>query len=521
MRDKTFGVNPMRGLFGTLLLTILISGCATNPVTGKSELTFVSESEEISIGSRQYLPAQQSQGGTYDVDPELTRYVTEVGKRLATVSDRALPYEFVVINDSTPNAWALPGGKIPINRGLLMQLENEAELAAVLGHEIVHAAARHGARAMERAMLLQGAVMLTALGSKDSEYSNYIVGGASIGAQLISQRYGRQAELEADRYGMEYMAQAGYDPNAAVSLQEKFVALKDGQSPHWLEGLFASHPPSAERVQKNTEKSQEIRALQHKDWEVGQARYDHQLAYLESKKEAYQSFDQANTLLADKEIAVALNRIERAIRLESAEPRFLGLKADVLFQQKKYSNAISQYSDALKHDDAYYEYYLGRGLSHSKLGNRSKAKTDLEKSNSLLPTALATNELGNLALNEGDRASAKQYFGEVARTSGSLSEAARQSFVRLDLSDNPASYFRVQSQLREGQFFSAITNNSGLRVKSAVVQFNARINGEIRQASRRTGPLANGQTAGLYPGWALSETDLVDGINVRVLSVTL
>ena len=84
------------------------------------------------------------------IDPELTKYVNEVGQRLAAVSDRKLPYEFVVINNSVPNAWALPGGKIAVHRGLLIELNSEAELAAVLGHEIVHAAARHGAKGMER-----------------------------------------------------------------------------------------------------------------------------------------------------------------------------------------------------------------------------------------------------------------------------------------------------------------------------------------------------------------------------------
>ena len=107
------------------VLTGLVTGCATNPVTGKSELTFVSRDKEISIGRQQYLPAQQSQGGLYRVDSELTQYVSDVGNRLAAVSDNPLPYEFVVLNDSTPNAWALPGGKIAINRGLLAQLTNE------------------------------------------------------------------------------------------------------------------------------------------------------------------------------------------------------------------------------------------------------------------------------------------------------------------------------------------------------------------------------------------------------------
>ncbi|MDZ7684041.1 MAG: M48 family metallopeptidase [Gammaproteobacteria bacterium] len=188
-------------------------------------------------------------------DPDVGNYVQEIGNKLAGVSDRDLPYEFVVINDSTPNAWALPGGKIAINRGLLTKLDSEAELAAVLGHEVVHAAARHGAQAMQRGMLLQGALLAATIGatSSDSEYANYIVGGAQLGAQLISQRYSRDAELEADYYGMQYMKRAGYNPEAAVSLQETFVELSKDRKTNWLQGLFASHPPSTARVEANRE----------------------------------------------------------------------------------------------------------------------------------------------------------------------------------------------------------------------------------------------------------------------------
>lgn len=107
------------------------------------------------MGAEQYIPTQQTQGGRFYVDPELTLYVQQVGQKLARVSDRPdLPFEFVVLNSSVPNAWALPGGKIAVNRGLLVLLEDEAELAAVLGHEIVHAAARHSAAAMSQQTLL-------------------------------------------------------------------------------------------------------------------------------------------------------------------------------------------------------------------------------------------------------------------------------------------------------------------------------------------------------------------------------
>ena len=136
-----------------------VSGCAVNPVTGKKELALYSTEDEIAIGREHYFTAQQSSGGLYKVDTALTGYVARVGRRIAAVSDRPLPYEFVVLNDSSPNAWALPGGKIGINRGLLVELDNEAELAAVLGHEIVHAAARHGAHAKGLHLIMEGAML--------------------------------------------------------------------------------------------------------------------------------------------------------------------------------------------------------------------------------------------------------------------------------------------------------------------------------------------------------------------------
>jgi predicted Zn-dependent protease len=112
MRRFTFG------LIGALLLPLLMS-CTVNPVTGEKELALIGEQQELAIGSKNYGPYRQAQGGDYVADPELVAYVQKVGARLAAVADRKLPYEFRVVNDDSPNAWALPGGKIAVNRGLL------------------------------------------------------------------------------------------------------------------------------------------------------------------------------------------------------------------------------------------------------------------------------------------------------------------------------------------------------------------------------------------------------------------
>ena len=215
-----FQKNLATGLL--LLASTALASCAVNPVTGRNELSLVSEAQERAIGAEQYGPSRQSQGGDFNVDEALTNYVNAVGQRIAAVSDRDLDYEFVVLNNSVPNAWALPGGKIAVNRGLLTELNSEAELAAVLGHEVVHAAARHGAQAITRGTVLQSALVVGAIAARDNDYADYIVGAGQLGAQLITQRYGREAEREADLLVKETMV--GYLQSEAPRMAAQLVA---------------------------------------------------------------------------------------------------------------------------------------------------------------------------------------------------------------------------------------------------------------------------------------------------------
>ena len=252
-------MNSFARLLVLAFLSIFVAACSVNPVTGKSEFSLVSPDKEISIGQKQYQPSQQSQGGRYYIDPNIQFYVSSVGKKLAAVSDRPnLPYEFVVLNNSVPNAWALPGGKIAINRGLLLHLNSEAELAAVLAHEIVHAAARHSAQQITRGTLLGAGSQALGIMLKDTNYAQAAGLATQLGGAAFMARYGRSAELESDAYGMQYMARAGYDPYGAVKLQETFVKLSKGKTPGFLEGLFASHPPSQERVDANRKLAQTL-----------------------------------------------------------------------------------------------------------------------------------------------------------------------------------------------------------------------------------------------------------------------
>jgi len=471
-----------RYLLLPILVAVLVSGCATNPVTGKSELSFVSEKQELAIGAQQYSPARQSQGGDYSVDPELAAYVSQVGLRLASVSDRKLPYEFKVLNNSVPNAWALPGGKISINRGLLTALKSESELAAVLGHEIVHAAARHGAQQMSKGMLLQTAVIGTVIATQGSDYADLAQMGAGIGAQLISQKYGRDAERESDYYGMQYMVRAGYDPQGAVELQKTFVKLSEGKQQDWLSGMFASHPPSQERVRNNME----LLASLPKGGEQGVERYRAKTAHLMKTKPAYDAFDKGRARLAEGNVTSAIRLAKQAIVLESKEAHFYGLMGDIEQKRGRLKPASQQYDKAIRLNPNFFYYYLQRGMVGERLNLNQQAQSDLERSVKLLPTANAYNSLGNLARKAGRLSDAKAYYAKVAGSGGDLGKQAYGSLVDLDLKDNPGKYIQARvGQDAQGRVLAQISNPTPRNIGSLVlaVQFND-TNGQPLQLNR-------------------------------------
>lgn len=484
---------------------LLVTGCAVNPVTGDRDLMLVSESQELQMGKQAYFVSQQAEGGEYDIDPELTRYVQQVGQRLAAVSDRKLPYEFVVLNNSVPNAWALPGGKIAINRGLLTELNSEAELAAVLGHEIVHAAARHSAQQMSRGMLSQALVLATAVVASDSDYGGLAVGGASIGAQLINSRYGREAELEADQYGMEYMARAGYDPQGAVDLQETFVRLNESRRTDWLSGLFASHPPSPERVAANRATASRL----PQTGELGADAYKLRLQKTKDLEPAYAAYDEGRELLSKGEQKKALSLANEALQVLPQEAHFHALHGDVRLTERNYQSAVQDYTRALERRDDFFYYYLQRGLAKKELGDRSGAVSDLERSRQLMPTAPAEYALGNLAEQRGDLDAAIAHYKVVAKAGGDYGKAAMNNLVKLELPRNPASYFAQKCGAdSRGNLIVQVQNRANVAVSNVVVAVSfADSSGRPAQLTREVGGVMQpGQVGqvntglGPYPG---------------------
>jgi predicted Zn-dependent protease len=230
------------------VLTIaLLAGCQNVPLTGRSQLQMISEKQERSMGLTSYREIIGKEKLSHDA--VLNERIQRIGKRIADATGRTdYQWEFKVIdNDEVLNAFCLPGGKVAVYTGLLPVAQDDAGLAAVIGHEVAHAIARHGGERLSQEILVTGATVAVAVGTAESKNRNLYVGllgaGAAVGFLLP---YSRLHESEADRMGLIYMAKAGYDPHAAIGLWQRMAAASKGKSkpPEFL----STHPADETRI---------------------------------------------------------------------------------------------------------------------------------------------------------------------------------------------------------------------------------------------------------------------------------
>ena len=237
-----------------LAAAMLATACATNPVTGSTDIVTISESQEIELG-RQMHPRILQQYGRYE-DESLQSYVNEVGQRIARASHRpGLQYTFTVLDSDEVNAFALPGGYVYITRGIMGYLNSEAELTAVLGHEVGHITARHAVRQQTGATAAGiGATLIGVLtGSGD------LAGIANMAGTALVRGYGRDMELEADAIGADYLNRLGFESSAMVDvvrllknqeMLEVQIARQEGRQPRVYHGVFSTHPDNDERLKE-------------------------------------------------------------------------------------------------------------------------------------------------------------------------------------------------------------------------------------------------------------------------------
>jgi predicted Zn-dependent protease len=252
-----------------IALLLWLSSCATNPVTGKQELMLLNESDEINMGRKTDVEVV-NEYGVFE-DPKLVVYLNDLCQKLGKLSHRPdLVYHFKILDASVVNAFAVPGGYVYFSRGILATLNNEAELAGVMGHEIGHIAARHSAKQYSRAQLTQvglgvGSVLID---------SPVLSGLTQLGASLLFLRFSRDNEREADNLGVEYSSKAGYDATQMAIFFETLERMNPGSDRSGLPGWFSTHPSPEDRIPAVKSRAKEWQQrLNLKDLKVNRDRY--------------------------------------------------------------------------------------------------------------------------------------------------------------------------------------------------------------------------------------------------------
>jgi predicted Zn-dependent protease len=250
----------MQRVIQSLLASALLAltACYTNPVTGRRSLVLLSQGEEVSLGQQSFSDIRKKE--KVSNDPGYNSRVTRIGQRIAQAVGNELPdakWEFVVFDSPELNAFALPGGKVGVYTGLLKLAESDSELATVMGHEIGHVIARHGAERMSEALLISGlgevagTVVETKAGAGNRQLFDLAYGGVATVGRVLP--HSRNNESEADRMGAVYAARAGYDPRSAITFWQKMVAQKQaseksGGKGAGLSALLSTHPADEKRI---------------------------------------------------------------------------------------------------------------------------------------------------------------------------------------------------------------------------------------------------------------------------------
>jgi predicted Zn-dependent protease len=359
----------------------ILASCAINPVSGERELMLVSEQQEIQLGKSASSSANWEFGGQYK-DPALESYLSNIVRRLWSISERnQLPFEFHIQNSSIPNAFALPG-YVAITRGLLSGMENEAQFAAVMGHEIGHVMARHTAQRLSRIQLQQLGLAIGASALKGTSGGDTLLTLGSLGSSLLLLKYDRAQELQADRLGVRYMSAIGYDPYEALSAHEVLQRSVDdylarlGRSPGentFISALLSTHPRKEVRLS-------EIRSMiaMLPPYSIsGDGKFSK--IFISKTKDIrkingyYEHYDKAELFFKEGKFKEAEENIVKAIELSRTQAAFHNLLGFIKLQQKNYSEAEQSFQTALSLDPQYQPSMYGFGLLRMFEGKYDRA----------------------------------------------------------------------------------------------------------------------------------------------------
>lgn len=343
--------------------TLSMTGCAVNPVTGRQQFMLMSEEEEIGIDKRQ-SPHQFSADYGVVQDPALQNYISWLGLELARQTQRPhMPYSFRVVNANYVNAYAFPGGSIAATRGILISLDNEAELAGLLGHELGHVNARHTAASMSRGAVLGAALggisIVTGQQPGQGGLGDLLQQVGEVSSKVLLASYSRDNERQADALGMEYMVKAQYSAQGMVGLMDLLRSLHR-QSPSALELMFSTHPMSDERF-ANAQETANTQYVYAGNQPLHRERYMDKTARLRALAPAIKTLEQAEQQMGKKDFVGAETLLRDAIHRAREDYCARVLLAKCMLAQRKPA-------DARPHLEKAVAIYPEEAQAHNLLG---------------------------------------------------------------------------------------------------------------------------------------------------------
>lgn len=412
-----------------LLAAGTLSACANSPVGGGSILVGMDEDEERAT-DRKLAPQQFSQDLGAIQDEAVNRYVTSIGQRLdANVHRPQMPYNYRVLNANYVNAYTFPGGAMGVTRGILVDLDNEAQLAALLGHELGHVNARHAAQRQGQAKIAQVAMSGASLVGSLTGYGGLVDLGSQLGASVLLSSYSRDNEREADALGQEYMVRAGYPASGMVALQQMLVD-QEKSSPGMLQTMFSTHPMSSERRDraKSLAESKYANSLRN---DLGRERFLDNIASLRRIRPTIQACQQGEVAMAGKQYSKAEERFATALK---STPRDYAAN----YRMAECLQARERAGDAVRYAETATQLYPQEAQAHKLLALLSLGQKDpgtaydhLDRYDRLLPGDAGVGFLKGVALEgQGRRQeAARQYSGYLQQNR--QGKAAEYAYSRL------------------------------------------------------------------------------------------
>lgn len=422
----------LSGIAGAAVTLPQLSGCATDPITGQQVLVGLSEQDEIGI-DRKHSPQQFSSDYGAVQDAELNRYVNDLELSLAKHTHRPdVPYSARVVNANYINAYTFPGGSMACTRGIMLDMDSEDELAALLGHETGHVNARHSAKQAGRTMMAQvGATAVNvAVAMSDYRGAAPLANIATqVGASALLAGYSRADERQADALGMEYMTRAGYNPDGMVNLMD-MLRSQHKEKPSLLQTMFSSHPMSDERyATAEREALDTYGSLRNK--KLSRERYMDHTAGLRKLAPAIKSQQEGESLMAKKSLDDAETRFAQSLKVAPDDYCGNVLMGKCLLAQKQYADADRHFARAAEVYPGEGQAMYQRGVSKLALGRAPEALAAFNAYDRVLPGNPTTLFLKGVAYETmQDKRAASQHYAAYIR-SGSKDAQAKFAYQRL------------------------------------------------------------------------------------------